>query len=768
MFNFDDESQDIFHIVYGEAIVSLPDHLHHFVVTGCTQKVAKEQEGVPLRRPPSHCNIPVGGFAGWAPGALLWDMPVDSGVAIGKGVGIVAINVNVHFTDADLKPGAVSRDGIRLHYTPTLRPRVANSNPLLYIGSKKHMLIPANAPRWFVTRRCKVTGLAGGGDTANAPVTAVGTFYHAHLLGREMYMTLERAGDPDGAVVDLRSQRIWHYDDQSMFWLDGEHGLGGIEVRVGDTLQTTCVYDSRGRDKATTFHLETVDEMCINLLMTMHDRAHADAAAADANAGASTSLVRGGWAAITCEGNAYTGELAEGEDAKRLHALHPEASAAHVWAVGKRGGAIGRQTKPSPDDAGKTCVPAACMQDGIADADCCGPTERTECASGYAKRDSVARRQRRLQSTADCLSAEAQTCVAECGKCAVCVSNPRDPVCLTCGACSKCLSFIACAPAAGGAGAVDVAAGAGAGAVCDANDGVETCCVQEAGGGPDFGACIGMFMACGALRDATPQCTPQCRAALCSESGETCMGRWMDDAAQAGARALCGCPATEKKKCGAKRCPAGKRAEKDADAAAGMHCWKSAAAFATGDPAQILPGMSGMWPNAANAAACKATGGGYEQVYSCDGLKGFLRALDNDAGGYCAGVQDHFIERCCEAEKRPDKPKGKFLGEGVGGAPGGGKKKDKKDSTTTVVLVASGVVAFVGLALAAAGYRNNRRRAAAGTKLAEAQPVDGVVLGGGAGVPVAMAVELPAKAVVVGNQEEEDQQGAPTTLLARV
>ena len=88
-----------------------------------------------------------------------------------------------------------------------------------------------------------------------------------------------------------------------------------------DVLQTTCVYDSRERDKATTFHLETVDEMCINLLMTMHDRAHADAAAADANAGASTSLVRGGWAAITCEGNAYTGELAEGEDAKRLHAL---------------------------------------------------------------------------------------------------------------------------------------------------------------------------------------------------------------------------------------------------------------------------------------------------------------------------------------------------------------------------------------------------------------------------------------------------------------
>ena len=51
VFNFNDEEHDVFHIVYGEAIVDQPAHLHHFVVTGCSQKVPKEQEGIPMKQP---------------------------------------------------------------------------------------------------------------------------------------------------------------------------------------------------------------------------------------------------------------------------------------------------------------------------------------------------------------------------------------------------------------------------------------------------------------------------------------------------------------------------------------------------------------------------------------------------------------------------------------------------------------------------------------------------------------------------------------------
>ena len=41
-FNFDDDTQPVFHIIWGEAIVDQPKHLHHFVVLGCTQTIAPE------------------------------------------------------------------------------------------------------------------------------------------------------------------------------------------------------------------------------------------------------------------------------------------------------------------------------------------------------------------------------------------------------------------------------------------------------------------------------------------------------------------------------------------------------------------------------------------------------------------------------------------------------------------------------------------------------------------------------------------------------
>ena len=117
-FNFDDDTQPVFHIIWGEAIVDQPKHLHHFVVLGCTRTIAPEVQsrtaaashlpytprtvesaslwaaarsithacrfagtvditagvrvqdvGMPLPRP-AHCTVPLNGVSGWAPGAV--------------------------------------------------------------------------------------------------------------------------------------------------------------------------------------------------------------------------------------------------------------------------------------------------------------------------------------------------------------------------------------------------------------------------------------------------------------------------------------------------------------------------------------------------------------------------------------------------------------------------------------------------------------------------------------------------------------------------
>ena len=47
--DFDDfGNPDVVHAVFGDALVSQPKHLHHFVIQGCSSRVPEEIEGRPL------------------------------------------------------------------------------------------------------------------------------------------------------------------------------------------------------------------------------------------------------------------------------------------------------------------------------------------------------------------------------------------------------------------------------------------------------------------------------------------------------------------------------------------------------------------------------------------------------------------------------------------------------------------------------------------------------------------------------------------------
>ena len=398
--NFNDETADIFHIVYGTAIVDQPKHLHHFVVTGCSERFPENETGIPLTANLSSatqavrktCNQQIGGFAGWAPGRDMWESPQDAGVPIGKGVGIVAIEVNIHYTDV-LEVGTIARDGIHLHYTPTLRPKTVLSTAVINIPSAHPDLIaiPSGKKRHFLTRRCKIidrctdstseqlkaligaqtdlskvappAGAAtplsngnfqrpAGGATAltcefiarlggcdrnklmeqlcpkscnkaacpadrdpamEPPLQIIGSYFHAHLAGVEMYQTLVH----DGLQTDLASQPIWHYDDQQVFPLLTQ----GYNLTTDDILQSTCVYDTTkgvGAKEPLRFGRETVDEMCINTVVTIHSTEEAN---------------KLGAVAFMCDGNMWMGDLAPDDLGLSLPVDHPESKSTHVYKV---------------------------------------------------------------------------------------------------------------------------------------------------------------------------------------------------------------------------------------------------------------------------------------------------------------------------------------------------------------------------------------------------------------------------------------------------
>merc|ERR1719421_2060860 len=84
-------------------------------------------------------------------------MPLSAGVPIGAGVGIVAVSINVHYTDADKFPTTIANDGIKLYYTPDLREHtVYSTSPLNLGGGPSDMLIPPRTKRTFITKHCVV------------------------------------------------------------------------------------------------------------------------------------------------------------------------------------------------------------------------------------------------------------------------------------------------------------------------------------------------------------------------------------------------------------------------------------------------------------------------------------------------------------------------------------------------------------------------------------------------------------------------------------
>merc|ERR1711871_488677 len=105
----------------------------------------------------------------------------------------------------------------------------------------------------------------GRDPTKEKALKVVGANFHAHLAGHEMYMARIRNGEK----VDIASQPLWTYDDQPLF----STLTKGFDLRPGDILQTTCVFDTTkgiGAKGPLRFGLETIDEMCLNGIMTEH------------------------------------------------------------------------------------------------------------------------------------------------------------------------------------------------------------------------------------------------------------------------------------------------------------------------------------------------------------------------------------------------------------------------------------------------------------------------------------------------------------------
>ena len=107
------------------------------------------------------CNVHMGGFAGWAPGVIMWDMSTNVRVPNGSKFGIKLFLVNTHYTNGDVPylngDQVIATDGIRVFYKTDLRPKMLEGTPLINIlfGPEEMVILP-NRTCELITRTCTV------------------------------------------------------------------------------------------------------------------------------------------------------------------------------------------------------------------------------------------------------------------------------------------------------------------------------------------------------------------------------------------------------------------------------------------------------------------------------------------------------------------------------------------------------------------------------------------------------------------------------------
>lgn len=172
--------------------------------------------------------------ASWSPGASNWYLPKDVGVDLGRGLFILEI----HYNNIG-NPATTDRSGVRV--CTTKKPR-ANTASISWLGSQL-FTVPPKTNNYPISSRCKPTH-----QTDTLQILQVTP--HMHLHGVRASMRVDRADGTSQMLFD----GPFDFGSQTAY-----RGLG--ELKLGDTLVSTCYYDNPD-NTVLRMGTRTTDEMC--------------------------------------------------------------------------------------------------------------------------------------------------------------------------------------------------------------------------------------------------------------------------------------------------------------------------------------------------------------------------------------------------------------------------------------------------------------------------------------------------------------------------
>ena len=245
-----------FHQVKTQVINQEGSVLHHIWIYACDGVTSSD--GARVDQGPYSCNGiegECGIIAGWAVGAKDYCEPPNVGAYIdfGSSNGKV-FKIEAHYDNTQLKP-TTDQSGMRLHFTPTLRPLDSSVVVLGMDYWDREFLIPGSKSSHSLTNICPIEATS----RLSEPLYAYSWNPHMHLYGKTMVSEHYRCGQKIGELGRIGN---FEFDNQQTYLFPKP-----IKILPGDSIVTTCTYDTTAVTPGPVLGgEETTDEMCDNYL----------------------------------------------------------------------------------------------------------------------------------------------------------------------------------------------------------------------------------------------------------------------------------------------------------------------------------------------------------------------------------------------------------------------------------------------------------------------------------------------------------------------
>ena len=243
--NFELPSDQVYHAVAFEPILDNLNVIHHFVMTSCVNPVPVDRGYESFNTLPGCESTEYIWSFGLGPECL----PDEAGVAFGSGSLPNFVQLQLHWTNSQLRTDYRDTSGVRMYYTTKLRPHRMGTLWLgefdLRIPPQKSSSIAAST----CSSRCTDTLLDQG------PIYLTSSFPHMHFLGKSLLVDHQTTNGHRKRIMD---DKVYNYNSPAVY----EYGPNYIQVNKGDSFHTTCEFNSIGRNTTTRWGFSSYEEMC--------------------------------------------------------------------------------------------------------------------------------------------------------------------------------------------------------------------------------------------------------------------------------------------------------------------------------------------------------------------------------------------------------------------------------------------------------------------------------------------------------------------------